>query len=115
MVMRICRGVLPSPHDAEDAFQATFLVLARRAHGLWVRDSLGPWLHQVALRTAKCARATAARQRRLERVVAISADESKVHPDDQLVALLHEEIGRLPYTLRVRVTLWFLHGRVAEA
>src|SRR5262245_25284889 len=114
MVMRICRGVLPSPHDTEDAFQATFLVLARRARGLWVRDSLGPWLHQVALRTAKCARATAARQRRLERVVAISADESKVHPDDELVALLHEEIERLPETFRVPVILCDLEGRSHE-
>ena len=55
MVLRICRGVLADPHDAQDAFQATFLVLVRKGRGLWVRDSLGPWLHQVAYRTATSA------------------------------------------------------------
>ena len=57
MVLRVCRGVLVDPNDAEDAFQATFLVLVKKARSLWVSDSLGPWLHQVALRTASCARA----------------------------------------------------------
>ena len=55
MVLRACRGVLSDPHDTQDAFQATFLVLVKKARGLWVRDSLGPWLHQVAYRTASCA------------------------------------------------------------
>ena len=72
MVMRVCRAVLGDSHDAQDAFQATFLVLVKRARGLWVRDSIGPWLHQVAYRTASCARTTAARHRRLERHAAIS-------------------------------------------
>lgn len=54
MVLRVCRSVLSSPHDSEDAFQATFLVLVKKARGLWIRDSLGPWLHQVAYRTASC-------------------------------------------------------------
>ena len=48
MVLRVCRSVLADSADAEDAFQATFLVLVGKARGLWVRDSLGPWLHQVA-------------------------------------------------------------------
>src|SRR5690348_5256374 len=52
MVLRVCRSVLRDPHDAHDAFQATFLVLLRRAGSLWVRDSIGPWLHQVAYRVA---------------------------------------------------------------
>ena len=52
MVLRVCRAVLRDSHDADDAFQATFLVLVRRAGSLWVRDSLGPWLHQVAHRAA---------------------------------------------------------------
>ncbi len=52
MVLRVCRSVLAGECDADDAFQATFLVLVKKARGLWVRDSLGPWLHQVAFRTA---------------------------------------------------------------
>src|SRR5262249_51856569 len=72
MVMRVCRGVRMDPEAAQDAFQGTFLVLVRRARGLWVRDSIGPWLHQVAYRTSNCARTTAARHRRLERRAARS-------------------------------------------
>jgi DNA-directed RNA polymerase specialized sigma24 family protein len=55
MVLGLCRRLLRDPRDVEDAFQATFLVLVKKARGLWVNDSLGPWLHQVALRTASCA------------------------------------------------------------
>ena len=67
MVFRVCREVLCDEHEAQDAFQATFLVLVRRAGSLWARDSLGPWLHQVAYRVAQCARLAAARRRRHER------------------------------------------------
>ena len=56
MVFGVCRSVLRDTHEAHDAFQATFLVLVRRAGSLWVRDSLGPWLHQVAYRVASSAR-----------------------------------------------------------
>ena len=55
MVLRVCRAQLVDPHETQDAFQATFLILVQKARALWVRDSLGPWLHQVALRTASCA------------------------------------------------------------
>src|SRR5262245_27667793 len=47
MVARTCRGVLRNEHDAMDVFQATFLVLVQKSRTLWVRDSLGPWLHRV--------------------------------------------------------------------
>src|SRR5690242_16114294 len=50
MVLRACRGILRDDHEAHDAFQATFLILARKSRTLWVRDSLGPWLHRVACR-----------------------------------------------------------------
>jgi len=66
MVFRVCRGVLRDEHAAEDAFQATFLVLARKARSLWVKDSLGSWLHGVAHRVATRARSDAARRRRHE-------------------------------------------------
>src|SRR5580692_11359616 len=52
MVLGVCRGVLHDPHDAEDAFQATFLVLARKARSLWVKGSLASWLYQIAIRIA---------------------------------------------------------------
>ena len=58
-VMRICRATAGNEHDAEDAFQATFLVLATKAGGLRVRESLGPWLSAVAHRVSKGARAVA--------------------------------------------------------
>ena len=63
MVLRTCRDVLSDPHDADDAFQATFLVLARRA-GSIRRDSIGPWLYGVALRVARCSRRDAGRRAR---------------------------------------------------
>ncbi len=96
MVMRVCRAVLGDSHDSQDAFQATFLVLVKRARGLWVRDSIGPWLHQVAYRTATCARTTAARHRRLERQAAMSVEEARPERDVELERLLHEEMDRLP-------------------
>ena len=70
MVLRVCRARLADPQEALDAFQATFLVLIEKSRGLWVRDSLGPWLHQVAFRTASCALSSAARRRRVERTAA---------------------------------------------
>src|SRR5271166_3172709 len=66
MVWRVCLAILRDEHAAEDAFQATFLVLVRKARSLWVRDSLGPWLHQVACRTASCLRTTIIRRRKHE-------------------------------------------------
>ena len=63
MVLRVCRKVLRNHHDAQDSFQATFLILARKAGSLRVEDSLGPWLHGVAYRVASTSKAAAARRR----------------------------------------------------
>ncbi len=111
MVLRVCRGVLADAHDTQDAFQATFLVLVRKARALWVRDSLGPWLHQVAYRTASCARSAAARRHRHERRAARS-EEAAVRPEppDELETTLHEEINRLPERYRAPVVLCDLEG-----
>src|SRR5689334_4932354 len=70
MVLRVCRSVLRDSHDVEDAFQGTFLILVSRAGSLWVRDTLGPWLHQVALRVASCSRSSTFRRRRHEQEAA---------------------------------------------
>ncbi len=74
MVFRACRAILHDPHESEDAFQATFLVLARKAPGLWVRSSLGPWLLSVARRVAFCARSDASRRHAQERKAAELAE-----------------------------------------
>src|SRR3954447_20115140 len=63
MVLGVCRRILISPHDADDAFQATFLVLARKAARLRAPDRLGPWLYGVATRVARKARTQAFRHR----------------------------------------------------
>jgi RNA polymerase sigma factor (sigma-70 family) len=119
MVLRVCRDVLRDEHAAPDAFQATFLVLSRRAASLWVHDSLAPWLHGVAYRTSICARAAAARRRRHERKAAelIPRDVDGVEPDD-LGPILHQEIERLAERYRTPIVLCYLegltHDQVAE-
>ena len=114
MVLRVCRATLAEAHDAEDAFQATFLVLVKKARGLWVRDSLGPWLHQVAYRTASCARLASARRQRHERGASESRKEAIVAFNDDLGCVLHEEIERLPERFRIPLVLCDLEGRSHE-
>lgn len=117
MVMRVCRALSTDSHDAQDAFQATFLVLVRKARTLWVRDSLGPWLYQVAFRTASCARLAAARRRKHERCKAESHEnlEWPVDPAGfEWERVLHEEIDRLPEHYRVPIVLCDLQGHTCE-
>ena len=114
MVMKVCRGVLRDEHEACDAFQATFLVLARRAGSLWVRDSLGPWLHRVARRTASSARSAACRRRRREAIAAGRAARSYQDVPDDHREVVHEEIDRLPGPQRAPVVLCLLEGLTPE-
>ena len=115
MVFRACRAILRDPHAAEDAFQATFLVLARKAGGLWVRGSLGPWLLSVARRVAYCARREASRQRAHERTAAEQAAPATLDPGwDDRDAILHEELVRLPEKYRTAVVLCDLEGLTQE-
>jgi RNA polymerase sigma factor (sigma-70 family) len=115
MVLRVCSALLRDPHDAQDAFQATFLVLIRKSRELWVHDSLGPWLHRVAKRTAERAQALARRRRDCERLAAEA--RTSLHqppPHDARSSVLHEEIDRLPERLRILVVLCHLEGQSQE-
>jgi RNA polymerase sigma factor (sigma-70 family) len=116
MVLRVCRARLADPHDALDAFQATFLVLIEKSRGLWVRESLGPWLHQVATRTASCALSAAARRRRVERTASeLAATEALDDgPCTGWEQALHEEIDRLPERYRIVIVLCDLEGHTCE-
>jgi len=115
MVLRVCRLVLHDAHAAEDAFQATFLVLARRARTLGSRELLCNWLYGVAARTARKARAIAARQRARDREVACHRPVAVVEPPrdgsvQDLERVLHEEIDRLPRPYRSAVVVCYLEG-----
>jgi RNA polymerase sigma factor (sigma-70 family) len=117
MVLRVCRAQLADPNDSHDAFQATFLILVKKARSLWVRDSLGPWLHQVAFRTASCARLAAARRRKHEHRAAEMAsafDGPENPPAPDWEAILHEEINRLPERYRIPIVLCDLQGCTCE-
>jgi RNA polymerase sigma factor (sigma-70 family) len=115
MVLRVCRDLLRDEHAAHDAFQATFLVLVRRAGSLWTRDSLGPWLYQVAVRVARNARSAAARRRRHERKAAtLAARSMSGEGRDDCGSVLHEELCRLPERYRAVIVLCGLEGLTQE-
>jgi RNA polymerase sigma factor (sigma-70 family) len=117
MVLRVCRAALRDEHDAQDAFQAVFLVLVHKARTLWARDSLGPWLHAVALRVSSHARASEMQRRIHERRYAAlgsrSAGDHEGVADDS-IATIHEELGRLPEGWRQALVLCDLEGLTHE-
>jgi RNA polymerase sigma factor (sigma-70 family) len=112
MVFRVCRRVLRRDQDAEDAFQASFLVLARQGHTIRKRTSLASWLHGVAYRTALEAREGFARRRKHETRASLATRPAL--PDEttwkELRAVLDEELGRLPERLRSPLVLCYLEG-----
>ncbi len=115
MVLRVCRATLGDEHDAHDAFQATFLVLARKARSVRIRDTVGPWLHGVAWRVASRARAASYRRRRHERRAAEMAPRSfEESRRDDAEATLHEEVLRLPAGFREAVILCDLEGLTTD-
>ncbi len=113
LVLGVCRRVLRDAHDAEDAFQATFLVLARKAESLARPERVGNWLHGVAVRVACAARARAARRQRREAVVrpVTPPDPTSAAEAADLRAVLDEEVGRLPELCRAAFVLCYLEGR----
>jgi RNA polymerase sigma-70 factor (ECF subfamily) len=120
MVLRVCRAVLGDRQEAEDAFQATFLVLACRARSIRRGDSVGSWLHGVALRFSAEARSRAASRRRHERrraEMTTNTTEPAVggpSHDADLDRVVQEEIGRLPKKLRAAVVLCYFEGMTHE-
>ena len=114
MVARVCRGLLRDPHDADDAFQATFLVLVKKAHAIGERELLGPWLYGVAYRVSLKARSLAAKRRKREGTFDLedppSDTAAAIAPWNDLRPILHEELARLPEKYRKPVVLCHLQG-----
>jgi RNA polymerase sigma factor (sigma-70 family) len=113
MVLGVCRRVLRHQQDAEDAFQATFLVLARRAGAIRSRPQLAGWLYGVAYRTARHARRLACKRRARERQVANMPEPAVVMADawNDLQPVLDEELARLPDRYRAALVLCDLEGK----
>lgn len=112
MVLGTCRRILVDPHLAEDALQATFLVLARRAGSVRNREALGGWLHRVACRIAWRARKRSDRRRAKEEpmVEEIAAKAVDCAEGDELRAIVDQEIDRLRDIQRLPVVLCCLQG-----
>ncbi len=119
MVLGVCRHRLGDRHAADDAFQAVFLVLSRRAGSIRRPDLLGPWLHGVATRVARKAQARAGRLRRREEpgregamrdVLSIGDGVEARSSRDEEAAAVHEEVGRLPERYRRAVVLCHFEG-----
>ena len=113
MVWGVCRRLLANPHDAEDAFQATFLVLVRKATSIVPREMVGNWLYGVAYQTALKARSTAAKRQAREKQVPVMPDQAEVeaNPWDNLQAILDQELSGLPDKYRVAILLCDLEGK----
>ncbi len=116
MVLRVCRQILGDTHDAEDAFQATFLVLVRKAGSVRKRDSVASWLHGIARRVARRARSDRSRRGEYERRSAeMSArTESQSAGEPECWPELHEEVARLPARYREPVVLCYLEGLTTD-
>jgi RNA polymerase sigma factor (sigma-70 family) len=117
MVFAVCRRILRESHDCEDAYQATFLVLARKANSVAQPETLGNWLYGVACRTALRARTKAAKhhEQQVQQVVAHTERE----PVDELIMkeirqLLDEELNHLPAKYRAPFVLCYLSGQTHE-
>ena len=116
MVWGVCRRILRNPNDAEDAFQATFLVLVRKAESVTPREMVGNWLYGVARQTALKARATTAKQRLRERQV-VDMPEPALKENDlsgDWQAVLDQELSRLPDQFRVAIVLCDLEGETRK-
>jgi RNA polymerase sigma factor (sigma-70 family) len=116
LVLGVCRRVLRHEQDAEDAFQATFLILAKKAGSIRRREALAGWLYEVAYHVALKAKAAAARRRSRD-----AQGEHMPHPDpmaaaaaEELRAILDEELHRLPDKYRTPLVLCYMQGLTNE-
>jgi RNA polymerase sigma factor (sigma-70 family) len=121
MVLRVCQRVLHDPHDAEDAFQATFIVLLRKARAIAKSESLGSWLHGVAYRIALKAKASASRRHAHEKAVdeqALPTRPAGKPPAEatwqEVRQVLDEELSRLPEKYRGPLVLCYLEGKTND-
>jgi RNA polymerase sigma factor (sigma-70 family) len=117
MVLSVCEAVLDDSHDAEDAFQASFLILAKKSRSIRHPEQLANWLYGVARRTAQKARERRARIRRRETAEGAMSKAAVVdcRPEHALshreeIAALHDEVDRLPQSLRTPIVLCYLEG-----
>jgi RNA polymerase sigma factor (sigma-70 family) len=116
MVFGVCRRMVGNYHDAEDAFQATFLVLARKASSVRPRERVANWLHGVALRTAMKAKAMTANRRGREKQVREMPEPETTQQDrwSDLQPLLDQELNGLPEIYRLPILLCDLEGKTIK-
>src|SRR5262249_21299342 len=116
MVWGVCRRILRNYHDAEDAFQATFLVLVRKAATVEPKEMVANWLYGVAYQTALKARSVAARRKERERQVVEMPEPAfeEQHVWHDLQPLLDQELSRLPDKYRVPIVLCDLEGKTRK-
>ena len=116
MVRSVCRRALRDDHAADDAFQATFLLLVRKARTLRSANALGPWLHRVALRVAIRAERSATKRRAKEFASPeiLNRAASPEAADGDLSRLLHEAVDSLPEKYRAPIVMCYLEGRTHD-
>src|SRR6516162_4686070 len=116
MVFGVCRRVVRNHHDAEDAFQATFLVLARKASSVRPGERVANWLHGVALRTARKAQTMLTKRRGREKQVTDMPDPEATQQDQwrDLPPLLDQELNGLPENYRLPILLCELEGKTIK-
>jgi RNA polymerase sigma-70 factor (ECF subfamily) len=116
MILGVCRRLTGDPHAAEDAFQATFAILVRKAGSISKRDSVASWLYGVAFRTARRMKSLAERTK-LHELPAMKEPWQPASTDGaspEVRALIEEEISRLPEKFRAPVVLCYLEGKTNE-
>jgi RNA polymerase sigma factor (sigma-70 family) len=114
LVLNICGKILCDGHEGEDAFQATFLVLVRKAGSLLFKESLAPWISTVAYRTAARAKERRIRQNEREHVEFVFNPAAPDAERNETTRLIHEELHRLPERLRAAIVCCYLDGMTHE-